>query len=47
MGFFSNIKNLFKKKEQEIEEVKEELEVETIEELKEELDNEVTNIIDN
>ena len=39
MGFFSNIKNLFKKKEQEIEEVKEELEVETIEELKEELDN--------
>ena len=39
MGFFSNIKNLFKKKEKEIEEVKEELEVETIEELKEELDN--------
>ena len=39
MGLFSNIKNLFKKKEEEIEEVKEELEVETIEELKEELDN--------
>ena len=38
MGFFSNLKNLFKKKEQDIEEVKEELNVETIEELKEELE---------
>ena len=38
MGFFSNIKNLFSKKKEEIEEVKEELNVETIEELKEELE---------
>ena len=37
MGFFQNLKNLFKKKEKEIEEVKEEYDVETIEELKEEV----------
>lgn len=38
MGFFSNLKNLFTKKKEEIEEVKEEFNVETIEELKEELE---------
>ena len=41
MGLFSNIKNLFTKKKEEIEEVKEELNVETIDELKEELTEEV------
>ena len=45
MGFFQNLKNLFKKKEKDIEEVKEEYNVETIEELKEELD-EPTEIVE-
>ena len=45
MGFFQNLKNLFKKKEKDIEEVKEEYNVETIEELKEELE-EPTEIVE-
>ena len=45
MGFFQNLKNLFKKKEKDIEEVKEEYKVETIEELKEELE-EPTEIVE-
>ena len=46
MGFFSNLKNLFKKKEQDIEEVKEELNVETIEELKEELEEPTEEVVE-
>jgi fused signal recognition particle receptor len=46
MGLFKNLKNLFSKKKEEIEEVKEEYNVETIEELKEELEEPTEEVIE-